>query len=52
VIIDGTLIPIDRIAADRPFHSGKHKRHGVNLRHRIPRRHDPVSVRPTTRQHT
>jgi len=31
VIIDGTLIPIDRIAADRPFHSGKHKRHGVNL---------------------
>jgi hypothetical protein len=26
VIIDGTLIPIDRIAADRPFYSGKHKR--------------------------
>src|SRR5437763_27355 len=31
VIIDGTLIPIDRIAADRPFCSGRHKRHGVNL---------------------
>jgi hypothetical protein len=31
VIIDGTLIPIDRIAVDRPFYSGKHKRHGVNL---------------------
>lgn len=31
VIIDGTLIPVDRIAADRPFYSGKHKRHGVNL---------------------
>jgi hypothetical protein len=31
VIIDGTLIPIDRIAADRPFYSGKHQRHGVNL---------------------
>lgn len=31
VIIDGTLIPIDRIAADRLFYSGKHKRHGVNL---------------------
>lgn len=31
VIIDGTLIPIDRIAADRPFYSGKHKRHGVNV---------------------
>jgi hypothetical protein len=25
VVIDGTLIPIDRIAADRPFYSGKHK---------------------------
>jgi hypothetical protein len=31
VILDGTLIPIDRIAADRPFYSGKHKRHGMNL---------------------
>jgi superfamily II DNA or RNA helicase len=28
VVIDGTLIPIDRIAADRPFFSGKHKHHG------------------------
>jgi hypothetical protein len=25
VILDGTLLPIDRIAADRPFYSGKHK---------------------------
>lgn len=31
VVLDGTLIPIDRIAADRPFYSGKHKIHGVNL---------------------
>ncbi|CCH29381.1 IS5/IS1182 family transposase [Actinosynnema sp. NPDC047251] len=31
VVVDGTLIPIDRIAADRPFYSGKHKMHGVNL---------------------
>jgi hypothetical protein len=31
VIIDGTLVPVDRVAADRPFYSGKHKRHGVNL---------------------
>ncbi len=31
VIIDGTLIPIDRLAADRPFYSGKHKMHGTNL---------------------
>lgn len=31
LILDGTLIPIDRIAADRPYYSGKHKRHGVNI---------------------
>jgi hypothetical protein len=31
VIVDGTLIPIDRVAADRPFYSGKHRRHGMNL---------------------
>lgn len=30
-IIDGTLIPIDRVAQDRPYYSGKHKRHGVNI---------------------
>jgi hypothetical protein len=31
VMIDGTLIAIDRVAADRPFYSGKHRRHGMNL---------------------
>ncbi len=31
VVIDGTLISIDRVAADRPFYSGKHRRHGMNL---------------------
>jgi hypothetical protein len=31
VVIDGTLIPIDRAAADRPFYSGKHRRHGMSL---------------------
>jgi DDE superfamily endonuclease len=31
VVLDGTLIPIDRVAADRPFYSRKHKRHGMNL---------------------
>jgi hypothetical protein len=31
VIIDGTLVPIDRVAADRPFYSGKHRMHGMNL---------------------
>ncbi|MFF0747317.1 transposase family protein [Streptomyces sp. NPDC004111] len=32
VILDGTLLPIDRIAADTPYYSGKHKRHGMNVR--------------------
>jgi DDE superfamily endonuclease/Helix-turn-helix of DDE superfamily endonuclease len=31
VVIDGTLIPLGRLAADRPFYSGKHRRHGMNL---------------------
>ena len=31
VVIDGTLVPIGRVAADRPFFSGKHRRHGMNL---------------------
>lgn len=25
-------LPIDRIAADRPFYSGKHKKHGMNVK--------------------
>ena len=31
VVIDGTLIAIDRVAEDRRFYSGKHRRHGMNL---------------------
>lgn len=31
VVVDGTLVPIDRVAADRSFYSGKHHRHGMNL---------------------
>jgi uncharacterized membrane-anchored protein len=31
MVLDSTLIPIDRVAADRPFCSGKHRRHGMNL---------------------
>jgi hypothetical protein len=35
VILDGTLLPIDRVGMasgrDRAFYSGKHKRHGVNV---------------------
>jgi hypothetical protein len=31
VVLDGTLIPVDRVAADRPSCSGKQKEHGMNL---------------------
>lgn len=31
VILDGTLLPIDRVTANWPFYSGKHKKHGMNL---------------------
>jgi hypothetical protein len=30
-ILDGTLIPIDRVADQKPYFSGKHRRHGVNV---------------------
>ncbi len=31
VLLDAALLPIDRIAADRPYRSGAHKKHGVNV---------------------
>jgi DDE superfamily endonuclease len=31
VVLDGTLIPVDWVAADRLFYSGKHKKDGMNL---------------------
>lgn len=31
MILDGTVLPIDRIAADRPYYSGKKKHHGINV---------------------
>jgi hypothetical protein len=31
VILDGTRIRTDRLAADRPFYQGKHRCHGMNL---------------------
>lgn len=30
-ILDGPLIPIDRVADQKPYYSGKHRRHGVNV---------------------
>ncbi len=31
VILNGTLLSIDRLAADTAYYSGKHKRHGMNI---------------------
>jgi hypothetical protein len=31
LILDGTLIAIDRVKADRPYYSGKHRMHGMNI---------------------
>ncbi|GAA4236963.1 hypothetical protein FHR32_006146 [Streptosporangium album] len=31
LVLDGTLIRIDRIKADRPYFSGKHRVHGMNV---------------------
>ena len=31
VIVDGTSIPTDRVAADEPYYSQKHKQHGMNV---------------------
>jgi hypothetical protein len=31
LVLDGTLIRIDRIASDRPYYSGKHRVHGMNI---------------------
>lgn len=31
VLLDGTLLLIDRIAADRPYYSGKYRKHGMNV---------------------
>lgn len=30
-ILDGTPMPIDRVADQRPYYSGKHQHHGVNV---------------------
>lgn len=31
-ILGGALVPIDRVADQKPYYSGKHQRHGVNMR--------------------
>jgi hypothetical protein len=30
-ILDGTLIPIDRVHQQKPYYSGKHRLHGMNV---------------------
>ena len=50
-MIDGTLIAIDRVAKDRPFYSGKHKKHGMNLQViSSPDGEHPVGVGAAARQ--
>ena len=45
VILDGTLIPIDRVARDKPFYSGKAQKARDELTgHRIPGRGHPVGL--------
>ncbi|AQY20596.1 hypothetical protein T261_08135 [Streptomyces lydicus] len=41
VLLDGTLLPIDRIAVDRPFYSGKHRMHAGSPGARHHRRAGP-----------
>ncbi|MBB6550180.1 hypothetical protein HD593_004975 [Nonomuraea rubra] len=31
LVLDGMLIPIDRVRADRPYYSAKHRMHGMNV---------------------
>ncbi|RCH65470.1 IS5/IS1182 family transposase [Streptomyces sp. SDr-06] len=31
VILDGTVLPINRVAADRPYYSGRKRHHGMNV---------------------
>jgi hypothetical protein len=51
VVIDGILIAVDRVAADRPFYSGKHRCHGMNLQVIASPDGDPVGIRATARHH-
>ncbi len=30
-VLDGTLVPIDRLADQKRYYFGKHKRHGMNV---------------------
>lgn len=30
-ILDGTLVPVDRVANQKPYYSGRNRRHGVNV---------------------
>ncbi|RPE34407.1 DDE superfamily endonuclease [Kitasatospora cineracea] len=31
VVVDGALVPADRVKADEPYYSQKHRRHGMNV---------------------
>ncbi|SDY67984.1 DDE superfamily endonuclease [Micromonospora pattaloongensis] len=46
-ILDRTLIPIDRVADQKPYYSGKHKRHGVNVQVTADRKGRLIWASPT-----
>jgi hypothetical protein len=50
VVLDGTVIPIDRVAEDRPFYSGKHKKHGMICRSSPHPGRDRLGLRGAARQ--
>jgi len=49
LVLDGTVILIGRVAADRPFYSGKHRKHGMNLQVIVGPDGDIVGVRAAAR---
>jgi hypothetical protein len=49
VIIDGTVVPIDRGSGDRSFYSDKHRRHGMKLQVIADLEGDIAGIWPATR---
>ncbi|GIH91156.1 hypothetical protein Psi01_17860 [Planobispora siamensis] len=46
LVLDGMLIRIDRVRADRPYYSAKHRVHGMNIGgHRFSGRDDHLDLR-------
>lgn len=46
LVLDGTLVRTDRLAADRPYYSGKHHHHGINIQALTNPRGHPIWTSP------